>query len=111
MSKLVLGCGESTVEAIRNADNDPENWVLARVLWPNTTREMIEDSKAPGDRWCVLVSDNVSEEDIDRDRAADCYETIHDFDAAVKACEGVDPRDATAVREAHEDMRNAGFIA
>ena len=25
MAKLVLGCGESTVEAVRNADNDPEN--------------------------------------------------------------------------------------
>ena len=34
-----------------------------------------------------------------------------DFDAAVKACEGVDPRDATTVRETHENMRDAGFIA
>ena len=110
MAKLVLGCGESTVEAVRNADNDPENWALARVLWPNTTREMIEGSKAPGDRWCVLV-DNVSDADLDGDIATDCYETIYDFDAAVKACEGVDPRDATTVRETHENMRDAGFIA
>lgn len=109
MAKLVLGCGESSVEAVRNADNDPDNWILARMLWPNTTRWMIEGSKAPGDRWCVLV-DDVDNVDLDRDHATDCYRTVHDFAAAVKACEGVDPRDVTARDETFTAMLDAGFI-
>lgn len=109
MSRLVLGCGESTVQAVRNADHDPENWVLARVLWPNTTRWLIEGSKAPGDRWCVLV-DDANDVDLDRDHATDCYRTVNDFGAALAECQGVDPRDVAARNAAIDRMKRAGII-
>lgn len=109
MAKLVLGCGESTVPEVRNASNEPENWTLARVLWPNTTRELVEGSKAPGDRWCVLV-DHVSDADLDADNATDCYRTVHDFDAAIVECQGVDSRDMVARNGAVDRMCHAGVI-
>lgn len=82
MAKLVIGCGESMVDAIRTADNDPENMTLARFLFPD---------HADGAEWAVLV--DADESDLDMDRAVIRYRTVGDFALALGACQGVDPRD------------------
>ena len=97
---LVLGCGESTIPAVREADNDPENWTLARVLM----------YVPPATTWCVLVT-GVAESDLDADHATINYRTIHDFDLALGACTGIAPSDATARGAAIDAMREAGAIA
>lgn len=97
---LVLGCGESTIPAVRSADNDPENWTLARVLM----------HVPPATTWCVLVTADVAESDLDADHATINYRTIHDFDLALGACAGIDPRDVTARNDAVDAMRAAGAI-
>lgn len=104
MSKLVLGCGESTVEAVRDADNDSENWAIARVLMHDRVRESIEVSEVPGERWCVLVED-VAEEALDADPAVIAYRTVDDFDAALRACTGFDPRDPALRNQAINVLR------
>jgi hypothetical protein len=98
---LVLGCGESTIDAIRSADNDPENWTLARVLMHTS----------PTATWCVLVDGAVEENDLDADHATINYRTVLDFDLALGACAGVDPCDVTARNTAVDAMRDAGAIA
>lgn len=110
MNKLVFGCGESTIQAVREGDNDPENWTIARVLMHDRVHESIEVSKVSGERWCVLVED-VAEEALDADPAVIAYRTIHDFQLALGACQGVDPRDPALRNAAIAAMREAGAIA
>ena len=98
---LVIGSGESTISSVREADNDPENWTLARILM----------HMPPPTAWCVLVpADDVTESDLDADAATISYGTIHDFSLAVGGCAGVDPHDVTARNAAIEAMRAAGAI-
>lgn len=107
---LVLGCGESTIPAVRSADNDPENWTLARITLAANVRDL-DAGKAPGERWCVLVSaDDVDPADLDRDRAVAMWHTVYDFALALGACAGVDPRDVSASDAAVDAMRDAGAI-
>lgn len=107
---LVLGCGESTIPAVRSADNDPENWTLARITLAGNIRTL-DASKVTGERWCVLVrAEDVDTADLDRDRAVVMWHTVYDFNLALDACEGVDPRDVTARNDAVDAMRDAGAI-
>jgi hypothetical protein len=91
---LVIGAGQSTVGAVRAGDNDPENWTIARVLFP----EHLERLAAREDRWCVLVE--ADESDLDRDSSVVAYRTIHDWHFALGACEGVPEREREAARMA-----------
>lgn len=112
MSKLVLGCGESTVEAIRNADNDPENWTIAAVLFHQQWSEWQSGMGTNEPRWCVLVADaDADANDLDVDRAVVAHHTVHDFDLALDSCRGFNPRDPVLRRAAIVVMRDAGAIS
>lgn len=103
---LVLGCGESTIPAVREADSDPKNWTLVRVLG----HLAIRDTEQRAERWCVKVT-GVAESDFDRDHAVISYCAVYDFALALGACAGVDPRDVAQCDAAIEAMREAGAIA
>lgn len=108
---LVLGCGESTIPAVREADNDPENWTLARITLAANVRDL-DASKVTGERWCVLVqAEDVNTADLDCDRAVVMWHTVYDFALALGACAGIDPRDVAQCDAAIEAMREAGAIA
>ena len=81
MAKLVLGAGASSVSAIRSSDSDPENWELARVVFP---REFQEAQYMKPERWCVLVDDDVVESDLNADRATICYLDVLDLELAIE---------------------------
>jgi len=106
---LVLGCGESTIPAVRSADNDPENWTLAAVLFHRQWSEWQSGIGTNEPRWCVLV-DDVAESDLDSDAAVVCYREIWDFDLALGACAGFEPRDPALRAGAIRAMRDAGAI-
>ena len=104
MAKLVLGCGESTIQVVREGDNDPENWTIARVLMHDRVHESIEVSEVPGERWCALVED-VAEEALDADPAVIAYRTVDDFNTALRVCTGFDPRDPALRNQAIATLR------
>lgn len=108
-SYLILGCGGSSIPAVRDADNDDENWTLARVLMPEQVRTLVEQSKVPGERWCVLVA-GVDPSDLDGDTSVIAYRTIYDFPAALGACLPGVERDVVLRAAAIEAMRAAGAI-
>ncbi len=85
---LVLGCGASSTHAILDADQDEDNWIVARVVHAPALAQTAQRS----DRWCVLVSD-VAPSTLDRDRSVIAYRMINDFDLALDACRGVQPDD------------------
>lgn len=81
---LVLGCGKSTIPRVRSADDDAENWTLARVLM----REHLPCEPAPGERWCVFVR-GVAVSDLDSDPAVIAHRTILNFDRALTIARSV----------------------
>ena len=85
---LVLGCGASSTPAIQDADQDEENWIVARVVHAPA---LAQTEQRPN-RWCVLVT-GVAPSTLDRDRSVIAYRTINDFDLALGACRGVQPDD------------------
>lgn len=101
---LILGCGESTIPAVRAADNDEENWTLARVL----LHAPMSAPHAP-ERWCVLVA-GVTEDELDADHATIAYHSILDFKLALGACMGVNVREINQIRQAIAAMRAANAI-
>ena len=102
---LVLGAGKSSVRAIHDADQDEDNWVLARVLFARQMRE----TEQTGDRWCVLVS-GVTESELDADHATIAHREIRDFDLALGAARGVNAREQSEIAAAKAAMSAAGAI-
>ena len=99
---LVLGYGASSTPAIQDADQDEENWIVARVVHAPA---LAQTAQRPN-RWCVLVS-GVAPSTLDRDRSVIAYRTINDFDLALGACRGVQPADFARAEQA---MLDAGAI-
>ena len=99
---LVLGCGASSTPAIQSADQDEENWIIARVIHAPA---LAQTAQRP-DRWCVLVT-GVEMSTLDQDRSVIAYRTINDFDLALGACRGVQPDDFASTELA---MLAAGAI-
>lgn len=88
MSFLVVGAGTSSIDAIRRADADPENWGLVRIEMPVTWERVSHLD----DRWCVIVDeDDVDVADLDRDPAVVGYcEVSNLIGAVVRDDEGVE---------------------